>query len=415
MSLQYKLLWLNGPLKGRELQLPSGQLTIGSDGDILAKLEGTEEITLEINDAGIHLISNVTGLIDADEANFEAPLPYHKAIEVAGVAFVVAPVEEALSLIELPSTQIANTTQTVKKTGTRKRSNKIPWGLLSLAAILALLIIYIVTLPDAPIEKKQTIQRWTENQLVKEALPHVKTMWSSNTQVTLSGYYGDPITFNAFIESLKTKNILYTQDAIYLKQLLSNVRMILSENHYTNLQVTLDKEIPGNINISGAIQSGEQWDNTAKMLKNIHGIKEWKVTNQASTQVKQLITLLRDKQLLEGLMITRANEMIRVTGQVSNKDEPAIRSIIHQVQKNSSGTYKINFLNIPIHDELNKLLPSEIVSIGGNNTSPYIELDNGDRLWQKTRLDNGYIIDFIDEYGIDLSNKGEVIHVPFIF
>lgn len=415
MSLQYKLLWLKGPLKGRELQLPSGQLTIGSDGDILAKLDGTEEITLNIDDSGIHLISNVAGTIDAHEGNFESPLPYQKAIEVAGVAFVVAPVEESLSLIELPSAPVSDTQRVIKNIETDKKPNKTHWGLLSLAVILAISIFYIMTLPEVSNEKKQTIQEWTKGQRVKEALPNIKITWSSNTRVTLSGYYDDPINFTAFLASLRSKNILYIQDAIYLTQLISNVRMILAENHYNNLQVTLDKKRPGNIYISGAIQSGEQWNETAKMLKNIHGLKEWKVTNQASHQVKQLITLLRTRQLLEGIMITRVNETIRVIGQVSNKNEIVIKSIIQQVQDSNAGIYKINFLNIPIHDELSKLLPSEIVSIGGNNSSPYIELANGDRLWKKTRLDNGYIIDFIDEYGIDLSHKGEVIHVPFIF
>ncbi|WP_298774050.1 type III secretion system inner membrane ring subunit SctD [uncultured Shewanella sp.] len=413
MALQYKLLWLNGPLKGRELQLPSGQLTIGHDGDILANLDGTDEITLNINETDIKLHSHVSGHIDAEESTFESALPYHKAIEVAGVAFAIAPIDEPIAISELPSTQVVK----IKKTAKTKsqQTHKIHWGLLIVALIISLLIAYMITLAAPEKEPKKTIQQWTNGQVSQYGLPHITTDWSSDTQVTISGYYDDTQKFNAFTESLKTKNIRLIQDAVYIKQLLNNVRMILTENHYTNLQVTPNKTIPGKINISGAIQSGEQWDRTAKMLKNINGLKEWKVTNQASNQVKVLIEKLRNKHLLEGIMITRANETIRVTGQVNDQIETAINHIITQIKTSHPSTYQIQFLNIPIHDELNKLLPSEIVSIGGNSSSPYIELANGDRLWKKTRLDNGYIINFIDEYGIDLTNKGEVIHVPFIF
>ncbi|WP_299006967.1 type III secretion system inner membrane ring subunit SctD [uncultured Shewanella sp.] len=413
MALQYKLLWLNGPLKGRELQLPSGQLTIGSDGDILAMLEGTDEITLDINETDILLHSTVPGHIDAEETTFESALPFHKAIEVAGVAFVLAPIDEPITLSELPSTQVVNVKKTAKNKSNKTRKNH--WGLLILASIIALLIAYTITLSAPEKEPKKTIQQWTNGQMDKYGLPHITTRWSSDTQVTLSGYYDDTQKFNALTESLKAKNIRLIQDAVFIKQLLNNVKMILTENHYANLQVTADKSIPGKINISGAIQSGEQWDNTAKMLKNINGLKEWKVTNQASSQVKVLIDKLRDKHLLEGIMVTRANETIRVTGQVNNQVETAINHVITQIEQTPTSVYQIQFLNIPIHDELNKLLPSEIVSIGGNASDPYIELANGERLWKKTRLDNGYIINFIDEYGIDLSNKGEVIHVPFIF
>lgn len=413
MALQYKLLWLNGPLKGRELQLPSGQLTIGNDGDILARLEGTDEIALNINESNILLHSDVPGHIDTEETTFESALPYHKAIEVAGVAFAIAPIDEPIAISELPSTQVVKVNKTVKNKS--NKTQKVHWGLLIIASIIALLIAYIVTLAAPEKEPKKTIQQWTNGQISQYGLPHITTHWSSDTQVTLSGYYDDTQKFNALTESLKAKNIRLIQDAVFIKQLLNNVRMILTENHYTNLQVIPDKSIPGKINISGAIQSGEQWDKTAEMLKNINGLKEWKVTNQASNQVKVLIDKLRSKHLLEGIMITRANETIRVTGQVNNQIETAINHIITQIKQTQSSVYQIQFLNIPIHDELNKLLPSEIVSIGGNTSSPYIELANGDRLWKKTRLDNGYIINFIDEYGIDLTNKGEVIHVPFIF
>ncbi|WP_299493655.1 type III secretion system inner membrane ring subunit SctD [uncultured Shewanella sp.] len=415
MALQYKLLWLNGPLKGRELQLPSGQLTIGSDGDILANLEGTEEICLNVNEADIYLQSDVHGLIDSEEDTFDKALPYHKAIEVAGVAFAVAPIDEPMTISELPSAQVATTKKAVKNKKSTKKTKTVHWGLFSVAIIITLLIGYIVTLAAPEKEPKKTIQQWTQSQISQKALPHITTAWSSDTQVTLSGYYNDIVNFNLLTESLKAKNVRLIQDAVYVKQLLNNVRMILAENHYTNLQVTADTILPGKINISGAIQSGEQWDNTAKMLRSINGLKEWKVTNQASNQVKDLIDKLRGKHLLEGIMVTRANETIRVTGQVNSHIETAINQAIEQIKKERSSVYQIQFLNIPIHDELNKLLPSEIVSIGGNTSSPYIELANGDRLWNKTRLDNGYIINFIDEYGIDLTNKGEVIHVPFIF
>lgn len=52
MSSGYKLLWLNGPLQGRELSLPLGNLSIGPDGDVLATLEHVEQVDLLIDEAG---------------------------------------------------------------------------------------------------------------------------------------------------------------------------------------------------------------------------------------------------------------------------------------------------------------------------------------------------------------------------
>ncbi|WP_229380892.1 hypothetical protein [Shewanella psychropiezotolerans] len=89
MSSKYKLLWLNGPLQGRELSLPLGCMSIGPDGDVLATLVELRQLELFIDDAGVHLQSEVSTWIDGKPASKLDLLPLGRVIEFAGIAMVL--------------------------------------------------------------------------------------------------------------------------------------------------------------------------------------------------------------------------------------------------------------------------------------------------------------------------------------
>lgn len=89
--------------------------------------------------------------------------------------------------------------------------------------------------------------------------------------------------------------------------------------------------------------------------------------------------------------------------------------ITSALDKSHLSGLKFVFQNIPVHDELTNMLSSSVVSYGGNTQSPFIELVNGTRLSVGSKLANGFVIDYMNVHGLDLSRGGELVHLPLIF
>lgn len=59
MEASIKLLWLTGPMQGRELKLPSGELSMGPSGDIMVPIEQREVINISVDEKGVMVKSNL--------------------------------------------------------------------------------------------------------------------------------------------------------------------------------------------------------------------------------------------------------------------------------------------------------------------------------------------------------------------
>lgn len=270
----------------------------------------------------------------------------------------------------------------------------------------------VLMLP-AKVEPVFNPRLWLQSQLNVPALHQVDASWGSDGIVTLTGYCDNSTSMAKLKEGLKQHSIRFNAKTTCTDKLVGSVESVLSANGYQNVHVSPTRRM-GEVRISGAIQSSEQWDKVTTELEQIHRLKHWQVANDIGGYVQKFIDALREHKLLNDVMVERRQESILVTGQINDD----VRGQIYQVNKNlmaSTGqVVDVRFENIPIRDNLTRYLSGQIVSFGGNTSQPFVELNNGSRLTMNSKLENGYVVSHIDLKGLDLSRDGEVIHIPFI-
>lgn len=401
MSSKYKLLWLSGLLQGRELCLPLGGISIGPDGDVLATLVEMKQLELTVDEEGVHLNSQVSAWVDGKHVRSLTLLPTGKVIEIAGIAIVLGELEDELEMRVLP------------KHSSFKAKNSF-WILLITSVLTLVLLMSVILSPALPQEPVLTPNQWVSQQLVQSELNDVKVSWSSSGVVTLSGYCRDTQQIASFINDLKNKDILFIDHILCGDQLVRNVKGILAQNGFPDAVVALGEGL-GSVKISGAIRSGVAWDKAVDAFNNLSGLNGWQVSNQINSQLKPLIKQLREKQLLKGLMVEQVKNTIVITGKISEARQQQVMKVTKDLSQHYGSGFKFIFQNIPVRDELSQMLSSPVVSYGGNAESSFIELGNGMRLSAGSKLDNGYVINYINVNGLDLSRGGELVHIPLIF
>ncbi|NRF16150.1 type III secretion system inner membrane ring subunit SctD [Vibrio coralliilyticus] len=400
MENSTKLLWLTGPMQGRELRLPQGDLSMGPSGDIMVPLAERELLNIRVDEKGVFVRDTVKVWANGSLANTEEALPMGEPIEICGVGLVLGKADQALEWQKLPAH--------VKTSQSRWRK----MVLLAMTLITIVLMAFTLMLPA----KTQPVfdpQLWLQHQLNVPALHQVEGNWSPDGVVTLTGYCDNSTAMAKLKEGLKLHSIRFTNSAVCTDTLISNVESVLSANGYQNINVLPSRRM-GEFRISGAIQSGEKWDKVTRELEQVQGLKHWQVANDIGGYVQKFIEALRGKGLLEGLMVERRQDSIMVTGQFQDDVRSQIRQVSSELMANTGQSIDVRFENIPVRDNLSRYLSGQIVSFGGNSSHPFVELSNGTRLKLNSKLDSGYVVSHIDLKGLDLSRDGELIHIPFI-
>lgn len=404
MEQRYKLLWLTGPMKGREIKLPFGHLSMGPDGDLMVPLpQGVEPVLFEVSDEGVKLLSDVpvwTELVPTDDP---VTLPLGQAIEIAGVAFLLGSVEQVLEW------------RVFKKTKVRSSKGlgiKVLCALFALIAIFAMVGVLMLPQPKkAPFDP----QIWLAKELsMTPELKEIKTQWKGNNEsVVIEGYCGNIIALNKLIHDMKSHFIVFDLEAICIDQLIINTKTVLVMNGYTDVDVQ-PGTVAGSVKINGPVQAGPQWSRTTQALSQVRGLLHWQVSNDIGSFVQKFINQLRDKKLLDGLMIERRDDVVLVAGNTSEAMEKNISDIADAISADTGQKIVLRFENIPISYNQNKYLNGQIVSFGGNQKNPFVDISNGARLMQASKLDNGFVVTYLDFKGVDLNKDGDVVHIPFM-
>lgn len=388
-------------MQGRELFLPEGDLTMGIEGDIIAPLTGHSSLSLTVQPQGITLNQPMTVLVEGGEQTGPMTIPLNQVIVLAGIGFMVGRADESLQWRPLPEAKLADKT----------KWSLLLWSGFSLFILLASLFVLLLppstsTLFDPHI--------WLKQQLLAPELGQIQSQWDNNGGLTLSGYCKNFIALTRLENELKLRGIRFRDKTICIDQLVANVQSILVANGYLQARVTTGKAA-GDILISGAIQSGKQWDNVTQQLGQLNGLRHWQVINAVGGFSQQLINTLRSEGLLSGLMVESRQDSIIITGLSDQNKEQKIQQLVDSLAASTGQHRDVRIENIPVRENLSDYLPAQVVSYGGNSKAPFVELSNGIRLKYNSQLDNGYVVSYIDFTGLDLNRDGNSVHIPFSF
>ncbi|EMO0619293.1 type III secretion system LEE inner membrane ring protein EscD [Escherichia coli] len=406
MLSSYKIKLLNGAMRNRELQLPMGNLTLGTeDNDIVyfPLEQGLNQFLLDIREEGVFLLSPVEFWIDGQPTPYEAdkPLPVGKIIDIAGCCFIIGDIDHSLPLSDVPERFSAKS---------RRKKRLILASVIGATFALSGAIgSYVLLSPKA---EPPTFTRADVYQQLKENKLHAITLVWHGKNIALYGRCESTTDLTPFFNYLKEKNIFYYNKIICNNQIISAINDALTEYGYKDIIITKGNK-PGFFLLSGYIPPSPKWSEVENLLLNTPGVAGWEIHNNSNNKINELASEFKKNKLINYVNIFKKNDVIIVAGEVSQQKESKILAIINAMNKNSN--VKILFQNIQPYIAAD-IFPGKILRISGTMKNPTIALDNGTSLGIGSILKGGYVIDAIDpKDGINISRPDEYIHIPLSY
>lgn len=401
MENLYKLKWLNGPLVGRELLLPLGDLQLGGpDADIALQLEHDTQATLVTTADSVKLTGSAPVWVDGCPWDAAQPLPLERFIDVAGQAFVLGSRDANLPTLELLPRRAA---------GRAKLARWQKWSGLAGVAGLALGAVLLLawTAPQTPPFDRAA---WLATQLRQPALAGLSVAHDAHGTLVLEGLCASSEAVQVLRTQLRDQGLQVRDQTMGADTLRRNVRDVLALNGYRESDVesgaTLDTVI-----IHGALTADAAWPHIVMQLQAIPALRSWQVINDRPVLFERLLTLLATRASLDGLSISLVGKTLLVSGQVAPLRAPAITEAIALFNQENP-QWNAMFQSLPSSLQASTLLPAAIVSVGGQADSIYVELANGMRLQSGSVLPSGFQIRMISHTSMVLVKDVQLVSLP---
>ncbi|KML17792.1 hypothetical protein VL10_24170 [Leclercia adecarboxylata] len=407
MELTLKL--LNGPMAGRSLRLPAGDLSVGvGDVDLQLALEGEiTRVTLRVSPQGeVSLCDPVPCWIEGRRLQDER-LPTGKIIDLAGLAFVLLAEGETFTERRIP-----------------ERLPPGRWRLSRLQRRIAAGIVLAILLCAAAIafywehhRESETdkvarlgIQRWLAVQHRQDSVKTLGFEWLQDGTVRIYGQCRWQKSLTGILEQLYAAGVFWRLETQCQDQLLEQVSALLEQSGYQDTEVTNGRYL-GEVEISGDIQADEHWRSVVQQLASMEGLKRWSVRGHSSSQGRGLLEAVRKAGLMGLVNVEKQGQRLIVSGQLSAVQRKKLADGLVSLRQ------EIIFQQIPPQGMGNEqVFPQPLVSIGGNRKNPWLVLADGRRLQVGAVLSNEYEIVNIDpSTGIDLFRRGTLLHLPMTF
>ncbi|BBE08772.1 Probable type-III secretion protein [Mycoavidus cysteinexigens] len=399
MEKLYKLKWLNGPLVGRELLLPLGELQLGGpDADIALLLEQDTQATLVTTADSVTLTGSAPVWVDGCPWDTAQPLPFGLFIDVAGQALVLGPRAANLpTLAPLPRRAAGH----AKLMRWQKWSG--PAGVASLALGAVLLLAW--TAPQMP-----PFDLWLSTQLRQPALAGLSVAHDAHGTLVLEGLCTSSEAVQVLRTQLRDQGLQVRDQTMCADTLRRNVRDVLALNGYRDSDVE-SGATSDTVMIRGALTADAAWPHLAMQLQAIPALRSWQVINDRSASFERLLTLLAARTSLDGLSIFLVGKTLLVSGQVAPFRAQVIGKAI-AIFNQENQQLRAMFQSLPSNPSASTLLPAAIVGVGGQADSIYVELANGMRLQSGSVLPSGFQIRMISHTSMALIKGVQLVSLP---
>ena len=397
MAPLLKLKWLNGPLAGREFDLPEGDIRLGgTDPDLAVPLEHGQSTVLSVTPAGLTLSPPVPVWVAGQPRDGSLPLPAGVVIDLAGLAFVLGAPDAGLPMLPVPPRHAAS--------GAGKRQ----WPLWVAAGVFAGLVPVVALWPQ-PAETDPLT--WPALPPHDPALAGLQIEHDAQGIVTLRGPCASSGEVEQLRSHLRNQGVPLRDESACADTLLDSVRHVLTLNGYLDVEVsrghTLDTVI-----IHGTIVADDRWRSTVGQLEAVRALRGWQVENDRARRFDHLLDLLTQRSMLEGLSITVSGRTLLVSGQLDPAREARLLAVLSTFNQNDPSRLKARFQNLPAGRPDICMLPAAIVSLGGKADALYVELENGLRLRQGAVLPSGYTVHALTPSAMTLLKDQRLMSLP---
>ncbi len=401
----WKLIFHSGPLAGQGLNLPNGDVTVGDTPECdvqlsLPKAPG-QHCVLQVSEQGVRLRTlrvrcRMNGRRVKDE---EVEVPAHQRIDLGGYGVSIVRAGEEMPLQPIKS----------RRYGIRL------WGIALPGAMVTCLMAVMfqagrdlrASVPNHSLFDLQGYQR-----ALRMKFDQIRVDRDEMGVLTLTGRCDEAAELSPYLNTLIEAGIVYRNQVVCEDELQRSVAYILRGNGYRYAQVS-SGQTPGSVIISGNISDDAQWVSVSQQLDQLPGLRSWTVRNDTDAMLVNLIDMLRQQKLFEQLSVACQGDILTVTGQVPEAQEPQLRQALERWQQGRGNEIRLIYQNIPATKFEAEIFPAQVVSFSGNQQAAFLKLANGMKIQAGSTLpNNGYMVTKLDQNGIELRKEGEWIHLP---
>lgn len=405
MDFLYKVRWLNGPLAGRELDLPTGETRLGGvDADIALTLEESAETVLSVSAEGITLSPAVPVWVDGLPWDTTQPLPLERVIDLAGQGLIFGQPDSTLSTAPLPPRGVAEP---------EKNQSRL-WPLwIGLSLTLIALVVVVIAILRHPLENKETFDahHWLEQTLREPQYAGLQAQIDEKGMVHLSGLTPSSENIVRLRQQLQQHHLLFRDESLGADSLRNLVRQVLMLNGYHEAEVNSGPSLDS-VEIHGAIEADAVWQRTSARLHEIKQLKHWQVINDRAELFQSLLELLSQQNLLEGISVSIVGKELLISGKLDKPGAEKMAKVLRTFNLEKQSRLKARFQNIPSKVLAANILPAAVMSVGGNARSVYLQLTNGMRLQQGAILPSGYKIFALSHNAVTFLRGQQLISIP---
>ena len=195
-----KLKWLNGPLAGRELELPHGEVSIGgTQADIALTLHQDARAALTVDNGGVTVDGDAEVWVNGSPWGGTTALPLGQVIDIAGQGLVLGVVSESLPMIPLPRRR------NVVRLGSARARTCWSAGIAALLGGIAMAVLLWPSSPDAPFD----VSTWLSQQLKEPMLKDLRVSRDSQGTVVLQGRCESAQALEPLRSNLRSKGLRF--------------------------------------------------------------------------------------------------------------------------------------------------------------------------------------------------------------
>ncbi|MFL9989444.1 type III secretion system inner membrane ring subunit SctD [Paraburkholderia sediminicola] len=404
MSSHFKLKLLNGPLRKREVHLPTGEWRIGGEqSDFAVKLDGGHEAILRITDeTGIELLGTAPYWIAGKRRSYPSgPLPLRVPIDIDGLVVMIGQASESLPDVKVPGR------------ASPRRPAIVMFGFAMTALVGAGITVTAILTTPPNFQPVPVGAKALSAVLPKELQVEGVNVSFQGQAVVLSGTCTDRSTLSRSVDSLVRKGVTVIDDVVCEDDLVRSVASVLQLYGLTGAKV-LPGTRTGYVEIVGRVGDDPHWSQIAEALGKIPGLKGWRIEDAGAGVIQQLTAGLRSAGILDDLSVFRSGDVVLVNGLLDPKQQTTVRTIIADFTKVHPAGPRVIYQDIAPDVPSAKIFPSPLTSIGGDPDHAFAVLQNGQRFAVGDTLPSGFRIDAIHSDGVDVEHDGDFVHVPVI-
>lgn len=395
MNREWKIRLLGGVLHGREIWLADGHLSVGERGcDLCIPLCGGTRLEFTATQAGLFINTEGAPIrVNGRRHQPDKPLPEEGVVQALGLAMAFGQHHANLSRYPL-----------------RRTKSALLWGMALACLILIGVTVSILqsngNLSPPPMTSQVAVL------LQQTGLTQIRATWEKDGTLRLSGYCEKSDRLQTVRQKLSAWGVLYRDDMVCTDQLIRQVRDVLTQAGYDEVELT--SNTPGDISINANIVMGKRWAGIQQQLTSIPGLKHLHIDNLHETQINTLIDSLLQQGLAEKVSVTSVGQAFIISGVLNMNEQQYLNHLMAQLRQQFPGI-ALSFQNVRTSGEDSQHFPSPIAAIVHGQQGFYLLLEDGERLRTGSQLPQGGEVVDLTDAAVALRFPDALINYSFNF